>query len=110
LGGVALAAAVDGRAFEVEPRGECRGVGLVGDDADRAGLRAGAVQRALRAGERPDACNVVDANVERTLDGRDRLLVEINADARQGAGVIRVLATRHAAEVHRGRARAEGLV
>ena len=60
-------------------------LGLVGDDADRAGLARGAVERALRAGEALDPGDVVDVDVERAADGRDRLLVEIGADRGQRA-------------------------
>ena len=58
-------------------------LGLVGDDADRARFARGAVERALRAGEALDPGDVVDVDVERSADRRDRLLVEIDADRRQ---------------------------
>src|SRR5437763_13547295 len=54
-------------------------VRLVGDDAHRARLRARTVERALRSRERLHALDIVDVDVERTLDGRDRLLIEIHA-------------------------------
>ena len=60
-------------------------LGLVGDDADRAGFARRAVERALRPGEALDAGDVVDVDVERSADRRDRLLVEIDADRRQRA-------------------------
>ena len=80
-------------------------LGLVGDDADRAGLARCAVQRALRAGEALDPGDVVDVDVERSADRRDRLLVEIRADRRQRARVVAVAARRDAAHVDRGEAR-----
>ena len=58
-------------------------IGLVGDDADGARLARRAVQRALRPGQRLDPGDVEHVNVERALDGGDRLLVEIGADRRQ---------------------------
>ena len=58
-------------------------LGLVGDDADRARFARGAVERALRARQALDARDVVDVDVERSADRRDRLLVEIGADLRQ---------------------------
>ena len=85
-------------------------IGLVGDDADRARFRARAEQRPLRPGQRFDARDVVEMDVERTLDCRDRLLVEVDADARQRARVIAVAAARHAAHVDLGEARPGGLV
>src|SRR5213082_1148338 len=86
------------------------GIRLVGDDAHRAGLRARAVQRALRTGERLHALDVVDVDVERTLDGRDRLLIQVHADARQRAGVVGVVAAGDSAHVDLGETRAAGLV
>src|SRR5438067_13801910 len=63
---------------------EAGDIRLVGDDAHRARLRARAVERALRSGERLYALDVVDVDVERTLDGGDRLLIQVHADTRQG--------------------------
>src|SRR4029079_10883329 len=48
---------------------------LVGDDADRARFAGSSVQRALRSREALDPRNVVDMDVERSADGRPRLLV-----------------------------------
>ena len=83
-------------------------VGLAGDQLDRAGLRAGAVQRALRAGQRFHALQVVDVQVQRALDGGDRLLVQIDAHAGQRGGVVAVAAAGHAAHVDLAEAGAAG--
>ena len=56
---------------------------LIGDDSERAGFARCAVQRALRAGQRLNASDVVQVGVDRAQNRRDRLLVEINADRRQ---------------------------
>ena len=61
---------------------------LVGDDADRARFARRPVKRALRAGKAFDARHVVDVDVERSADRRDRLLVEIGPDLRQRSRVI----------------------
>ncbi len=110
FGDMADAAVAD--AVELQPvaGGEAGGVGLVGDDAQRAGLRTGAVQRALRAGQRLDAVDVVDVDVQRALDGGDRLFVQVHAHAGQRAGVVAVAAAGHAAHVDLREARARGLV
>ena len=98
---VALGDAVD---LSVDGGAEVVQVGLFGDQTDRAGLGAGPVKRALRPGQRLDPLHVVDVHVERALDGRDRLLVEIDADAGQGAGMVAVTAAGHAAHVNAGEA------
>ena len=56
---------------------------LVGDDPDRAGLRRCPVQGTLRPRQRLDPGDVIDMHIKRTADGRDRLLVEIEANRRQ---------------------------
>ena len=86
------------------------GIGLVGDDADRAGLRTGTVQGALRTGQHLDARDVVDVDVERALDRRHRLLVEVDADARQRPGMVAVAAAGDATHVDLRKARTETLV
>ena len=91
---------------EAVTRIEAGWIRLVGDDADGAGLRARAVQRALRTRERFDARDVVHVDVERALDRGDGLLVEILADARLRAGVVAVVAGRRAAHEHAREARA----
>src|SRR5205809_656877 len=72
---------------------------LVGDDADRAGFARGAVKRALRTREALDAGDIVNVDVERSADRRDRLFVKVEADRRQGAGMVAVAAGGHAAHV-----------
>ena len=73
------------------------GVRLVRDVAQRPGLRARAVQRALRPGQRLDALDVdqVDFRLQRAL--RERLLVEV--DGRGGVGDERRGIVGDAAEV-----------
>jgi hypothetical protein len=80
---VAGAAIAHRAAFEVVAGGELGGIGLVADDAQRACLRARSVQRALRSSQRLDARDVVQMHVERALNGRDWLLVQVDTDARQ---------------------------
>ena len=92
----------------MRPDGDAQ-LGLVGDDADGARLARRAVKRALRPGEALDPGDVVDVDVERSADRRDRLLVEIEADRRQRAGVVAVAAGRNAAHVDGGEARRGGL-
>ena len=58
-------------------------IGFVGDQADRAGERTGAVERALRSRQRLDAGQVIGVDVEHRADRRDRDLVDIDADRRQ---------------------------
>ncbi len=99
------AAVIDVVDLDVVGRGEAARVRLVGDDADRAGFRARAVERALRTGERLHARDVVGVDVERAADRGDRLLVEIDADAGLRAGMVAVIARRHAAHVDVGEAR-----
>ena len=89
---------------------EAAEVRLVGDDAHRAGLGAGAVEGALRTRQGLDALDVVDVQVERALDGGDRLLIEVHADARQRTGMVAVVATRYAAHEGACESRAERLV
>src|SRR5690606_15400634 len=58
----------------------------------------------LRTGQRLDAGDVVDVQVEDVIDRGDRLLVEIHTDARHRAGVNAVSAARDAAHVDLGHA------
>src|SRR6185312_1322926 len=85
-------------------------VGLIGDDAHRARFRAGTVQRALRAGQRLDALDVINVDVQRTLNCGHWLFVEVHADARQRTGMVGVVAACHTAHVDLGETRAVGLV
>ena len=84
---------------EVYPARKCRGVGLVGDDTQRAGLGVGAVQAALRSGQSLDTRNVINTNVEIATDSRYRLIVEIQSNARRGSGEVAVTAVRDATHV-----------
>ena len=93
-----------------KPASNASGLRLVGDDADGAGLGAGAVQRALRTGQHFDARDVVDLDVERALDGGDGLLVEVHAHRGQRTRVVGVLAAGDAAHVGTGEAGTAGLV
>ena len=99
FGDMADAAAVDAVGLDAVTARARAGVRLAGDDAHRAGLRTGAVQRALRAGQRFKPLDVVHVDVERTLDRGDRLLVEVHAHARLRAGVVAVAAAGDAAHV-----------
>jgi len=81
-------------------------VGLVGDDANGAGLARRAVKRALRPGERLDPGNIENMDVERAGDGRDRLFVQVGPDAGQRRGVVGVFAAGDAAEIDIVRPRA----
>jgi hypothetical protein len=97
-------------ARELDPRVEFTHLRLVGDDADGAGLGAGAVQRALRSRQHLDARHVVDLHVERALDGGDGLLVEVHAHRGQWARMVGVLAAGNAAHVGTCEAGTEALV
>ena len=104
LGGVAFAAMRHGVALHVIGGRETARVRLVGDDADGAGFRAGAVKRALGAGKYLHAIDVVEMHVERAADRRDRLFVQINADGGQRARVVAVIAADDAAHADIGEA------
>ena len=106
LGQVTFVAAADRVQFDAVTGIETGRVGLVGDDPDRARLRARTEQRALRARQCLDALDVVDVHVECATDRGDRLLVEVDADARQRGRVVAVAAARDAAHVHERAARA----
>ena len=102
------AAVIDRVNLAVDPAGGDSQLWLVGDDADRAGFARGAVERALRAGQALNPGDVVNVDVERAANGRDRLLIEIEADLRQGTRVIALGAAsgrRDAAHIYGGRAR-----
>ncbi len=90
------------------PAGDAQ-FGLVGDDADGAGLARRAIQRALRPGEALDPGDVIDVDVERPADGRDRLFVEVGADRRERARVVAVAAGGDAAHIDHGRSRLRSL-
>ena len=109
LGNAADAAARDAVEFEPHRAIGAAGVGLVGDELDRARHRARAVKRALRPRERLDAREVIGVNVERALDGRDRHFVEIRADGRQRGRMVGVFARCDAAEIDLAEPRRERL-
>ena len=90
---------------EVIAGGELRRIGLVGDDADRACLGARAIQGALRPLKDLDASNVIDMHIDRAVDGRQRLLIEVGADAGLRARVVLVRAGDDATHVDVRRAR-----
>ena len=77
---VAIAAATDAVDFKGISGRETGGVGLVGDDLDGAGLRAGTIQGALRTGQRFNAFDIVDVRLDGPADAGDRLFIEIDAD------------------------------
>ena len=58
------------------------GIRLVGDDLDRTRHGACAIERALRPSERLNTGDVIDMDVERALNGRDRLFIQIHANGR----------------------------
>ena len=99
FGDIAGFVAVDHIAFERIAGREAGRIGRVRDDADGARLRACAIERALRACERLDARDVVQVNVEVTADGRDRLFIQVGADARLRGDRLAVAAGRDAAHV-----------
>ena len=100
---VADVAVLDGVAFETDVRLEPGRIGLVRDVAQRTGLRARAVQRALRPGQRLDALDVdePDFRLQRALG--EWLLIEI--DRGRGIGNERRRVVGDAAEVDRATAR-----
>ena len=97
---MADAAAIDRVDFGGIRRCKSGRVRLLGDDAHRAGLRTGAVQGALRTSQRLDPLDVVHVDVERALDGGDRLLVKIHADAGPRARMVAVATAGDAAHIH----------
>ena len=92
---------------------EAVGVRLVGDEPQGARQRTGAIKRALRAREGLDALHVIDVQVNRAGDGRQRNFVDIEGAGRLRAGMAAVaLAARgDAAEIDLRLARpGEGLI
>src|SRR6185312_10625947 len=83
---------------------ESAGVGRVGDDAQRTGFGAGAIQRTLGSGQHLDAGDVVHVDVDRPLDRGDRLVVEVHADARPRPGIVPAAAAADTAHVDDGKA------
>ena len=75
---------------EVDVGLEGGGIGLVGDDAHHAGLRAGAVQGALRTAQRLDPLDVDHARVGLAVQ-HQRLLVEVDRGrGLENEGALRV--------------------
>ena len=98
--------------------GECRRIRLVGNDTQGTGLRAVAVQRALRTGQCLDALDVNHAGFRIDRKLRKRLFVDIQRRRRGGderAGVIRdaaendLVRTGDAADVAHARQHADGI-
>ena len=77
---VALVAALGRADLGRDLAREAADVRLVGDVVDRAGLRARAEQRALRARQRLDALDVDQAHVGLLRDRGHRLVVEVDRD------------------------------
>ena len=71
----------------------------IGDDADCAGLRVRAVERALWPAQNFDTGNVVYVDVQVAADGRHRLFVQVDADARLRARRVAVAAIGDSADV-----------
>ena len=105
---VALVAMVHGMPVQADVRVVTGRVGLVRDVAQRPGLRARAVQRALRARQRLDALDVDQPHFRLQCALRQRLLVEVD----RGGGIRdeggRVI--RDAAEIDRAAPRGRGVV
>ena len=97
-----LAALGEGHAG-VEPGIEAAEVGLVGDQADDAGLRASAEQRTLRTREHLDARQIGGIDIEVAARLRERLFVEIHGDIGREARDAR------GGEVGRGRGEAANI-
>ncbi len=110
LGGAAGTALAELVALEIVSALELARIGLVGDDAQGARQRTGAVERALRARQRLDARQIIGMQVDRAEDRRDRGLVDIEAAARQRARSEAVAAGGDAAEIELRLAGAERLV
>ena len=105
---VADLAVVDGGAFETDVCLEPGRIGLVRDVAQRTGLRAGAVQRALGPRQRLDALYVDEPYLRLQRALGQRLLIEI--DSGRGIGNERRGVVGDAAEVDRAATRCSGVV
>ena len=81
----ALAAAVGDAVVRVEAGLEAGRIGLARNQAHVAGLRTGAEQRALGPGEHFDAFQVRGIDVQIAASEGDRLLVDVQGDARRRA-------------------------
>ena len=85
LGAGAVRAAAGEAVAGVEAGLELRRIGFARDEAQVAGLRAGAEQRALRPGKHLDAFDVRGVHVQVAAAERHRLLVHVQRDARRRA-------------------------
>ena len=70
----------------VDLRAEAARIRLVGDDAQRAGLRTRAEERALRPRQRLDALDVHEPGIDLLRVGGERLFVEV--DRRHAVGAV----------------------
>ena len=104
LCGVASIVAVHHVALKAISSREARRIWLVSDNSDGAGLRAGAVERALGARQRLNSGNVVHMDVEVALNRRNRLLIQIHANTGLRCGCLSISARRDAAHVDREKA------
>ena len=96
----ALSTAVGNRiAGQIVARFELGRVRLVADDADGARFRTCTVQGALRSFQHFYPLDVIHMHVDRAVDRRHRLLVEIRADGRLRTGMVAILAAVDAAHV-----------
>ena len=100
---VALVAVVHGVGVERDVRLEAGRIRLVRDVTQRPGLRARAVQRALRPGQRLDALDVDEADLGLQRALRQRLLVEVDGGGSVGDEGRRVV--RDAAKIDRAASR-----
>ena len=83
LENVAEIAVIDVIALHVVAGLKAARIRLIGDDADSARFRTGAVKRALRTGQLFHPRDVVDVHIQGAADGGYRLLIKVDADARQ---------------------------
>ena len=101
----AVAAVLDMVDLAIGARFDPGGRGLVGDDADRAGFRRSAVKCALRTRKAFDTGDVIDVDIKIAADRRNRLLIKIDADRGQRAGMVAIAARGNAAHVDHAGAR-----
>ena len=99
FGDAALAAVIDRVSGHIITGREARRVRFVGDDAQGARFGAGAIERSLRTRQNFNPRYVIDMHVQGSADGRQRLFIEIGADAGLGSGVVVIAAVRDAAHV-----------
>ncbi len=78
---VVVVAALYACIIYVESGLKSRGVGLVGDNTQGAGLRTGAIERALRARQGFDPLDIVDMDIQVGAYRGHRLLIQIHTYA-----------------------------